>query len=348
MTNNYPLIFIPETFKDYKDHSPTINEFAELYGMKLPEQDKFIYEPKEPSKTKLVNKDEVYLKENTGCLPILLLFGLPILFFYYTFSHGWNPKFFLGIGLIEVIFIPINFGIKNNLVSENLSNEEYEKLLDEYQIEYLKYKYKLTTYEKNKLLYNSEMKAICALYENNIVEAKQKIYHKKIHPYCEPILRTENKTRGKYDRHFADILKRCYPNSIVSLDLEPSGSIGWYQPDIVFTDKETNLSIDIEIDEPYVLNSGKPIHCIGDDDDRNNYFLRENWVVLRFTERQIINHPDECCRLVFSIVQHVKFGIAVENKVPIESRWTFEAAGLMAKDNYRQKYFPDPKYIFFK
>jgi len=79
-----------------------------------------------------------------------------------------------------------------------------------------------------------------------------------------------------------NIIKEIYKDKIspfkrVTFD----GSV--YYPDICYTDKKSNLCIDIEIDEPYSL-SGEPTHYIESDNDlnRNNKFLSKDGQSLDF------------------------------------------------------------------
>jgi hypothetical protein len=78
-----------------------------------------------------------------------------------------------------------------------------------------------------------------------------------------------------------------------------------YTPDFAYVDHENNrISIDIEIDEPYTPrqypnNSPlKTTHCIGQDDNRNYFFQERDWYVIRFSERQILIHPESCCKVI--------------------------------------------------
>lgn len=78
----------------------------------------------------------------------------------------------------------------------------------------------------------------------------------------------------------------------------------WYYPDFIYHDS-SGLCIDIEIDEPYALESRKPIHCQGQDDYRNAFFLRKQWVVVRFTEQQVMKHPLLCCQELAALIFHL-------------------------------------------
>ncbi len=126
-----------------------------------------------------------------------------------------------------------------------------------------------------------------------------------------------------------------------------------YQPDFIYHDSLINLYVDIEIDEPYVMQSGKPIHYrIGDesiDDYRNNYFNYHRWVVIRFAEEQIIRFPKECCKYISDVISdkfiiHSSFddfnGIGRLKRV---KQWTEEEAKDLYNNNFRQNLISNSK-----
>jgi hypothetical protein len=81
-----------------------------------------------------------------------------------------------------------------------------------------------------------------------------------------------------------------------------------FEPDIAIIDKKfnSNLRIDIEIDEPYAGISRQPTHCIGEDIYRDNYFKDRGWIVIRFSEYQV--HLSESSSLKF-IAETIKAAI---------------------------------------
>ena len=135
---------------------------------------------------------------------------------------------------------------------------------------------------------------------------------------------------------------------------------GWYYPDIVLQIFELNTFdpsgshskewrwVDIEIDEPYDLQDKNAIHYIGCSDEvRNDYFLSEEWFVLRLSEKNIINNLDKCVELIrcfagalHSPALHHK---SLEKVIQIQQsishpQWTLEEAKLMAIRNERELY----------
>jgi very-short-patch-repair endonuclease len=81
---------------------------------------------------------------------------------------------------------------------------------------------------------------------------------------------------------------------------------GYYYPDIILFDKRTNVVVDIEIDEPYSLNDKVPIHFDNEDMERDMYFTDLGFLVVRFSENQVFNYPEEC----YKVLKNCIIGIA--------------------------------------
>jgi hypothetical protein len=113
-----------------------------------------------------------------------------------------------------------------------------------------------------------------------------------------------------------------------------------YNPDFTFICKETGLHIDIEIDEPYALKDKTAIHYIGgSDDERNQFFLDNNWCIIRFTEKQVIQQTEECINTIKSIHECLlnQKEYYYSELIP-EPRWTYEEAFIMQGKGYREGY----------
>ena len=93
------------------------------------------------------------------------------------------------------------------------------------------------------------------------------------------------------------------------------------------------------IDEPYVLNTGMPIHCIGQDDFRDEYFAQNGFPVLRFSEEQIIKNPGGCIETINTTILFLKDEINDWNiSVFRDKKWDEEEAGRMAESYFRESY----------
>ena len=119
-----------------------------------------------------------------------------------------------------------------------------------------------------------------------------------------------------------------------------------YSPDFVYIDRAVNLYIDIEIDEPYAFNSKVPTHFVGasKDANRNNFFLNKNWLVIRFSEEQVVRYPQSCCKAIAKVIANIlgdnlylsQFAMVADLE-PMK-QWTESEAVYMADRNYRQTY----------
>ena len=108
-----------------------------------------------------------------------------------------------------------------------------------------------------------------------------------------------------------------------------------YYPDFVYHD-ETGLYLAIEVDEPYDEKNDKPMHCVGTDDDRNNFFVENRWAVIRFSEEQVIKWPELCCKEIALAVYEInRMEYTVKDYVatlPRQKKWTeYEAKALTSK-----------------
>lgn len=123
--------------------------------------------------------------------------------------------------------------------------------------------------------------------------------------------------------------------------LQIGGEFSTYYPDIVYLDPDIKLSIDIEIDEPYVSHSGEPIHYGDKDKKRNDDFLNESWIVIRFAEEQVVKQPEDCSTLIQDLIKRIKSGTEEIELKNIESinRWDKVKAIELAKNKSRNELY---------
>ncbi len=142
--------------------------------------------------------------------------------------------------------------------------------------------------------------------------------------------------KGKSELMFLRVLLKFFSENIrtnIATESYPQ-----FYPDFVYICQDTGLCLDIEIDEPYDYESKIPIHYKGGkDEQRNKYFLANNWLVIRFTEKQVLNFPEECCKFIRNIVECIKSNKTynIPNSIEKEKRWTYEESLLMIEDNLR-------------
>ncbi|HEY9639040.1 MAG TPA: hypothetical protein V6C57_01075, partial [Coleofasciculaceae cyanobacterium] len=79
---------------------------------------------------------------------------------------------------------------------------------------------------------------------------------------------------------------------------------------------------------------------------RNQYFLDAGWIVIRFSEQQVIASPASCCKTIASTIATLTGNsslMAPFRQIPTlkpTKRWTAEEAAAMAAIAYREQYLP--------
>jgi hypothetical protein len=125
-----------------------------------------------------------------------------------------------------------------------------------------------------------------------------------------------------------------------------------YTADFILIHQATGLAIDIEIDEPYDGKTGKPHHCVdrNKDNQRNRFFLERNWVVIRFSELQVVKYPDGCCKAIARVICQITGDYRslvklqnVKDSLP-HQQWKFKQAVYMAKAKFRNSYLKNNFY----
>lgn len=157
---------------------------------------------------------------------------------------------------------------------------------------------------------------------------------------------------GASEEAFRKVLERFFPERVsTQLRLPIPNWDGAYSTDFTISFPEIGVWIDVEIDEPYDYKSSLPTHCADDERDRNrnSFFLKNNWIVVRFSEEQVVRHPESCCKEIASVIQVVtgmtmysQFLATAPTLMPMPM-WTQRQAKKMAKAKSRDKYLKLPK-----
>jgi hypothetical protein len=150
--------------------------------------------------------------------------------------------------------------------------------------------------------------------------------------------------RGEAEALFGNHLSRYFPGKIhKGLTLKIPDFDYLYTPDFAYIDKELNLYIDIEIDEPYVYPTGAPTHFVGawKDSNRNRFFLAKQGIVIRFSEEQVICYPQSCCKTIVQVIAQVTENNSILNQfasftdLQLMKQWTEAEAIDMATKRVR-------------
>ena len=125
-----------------------------------------------------------------------------------------------------------------------------------------------------------------------------------------------------------------------------------YEPDLAYIDEQRGIYIDIENDEPYSMGKRVPTHYIGNDDERNRNITSAGWIVLRFSEQQVIDTPSRVARTVMDVVRSIAPDVempkCLRDVLPVEPdpRWDYDTARSRAKSRYRDSYMD--KHLIFR
>jgi hypothetical protein len=163
-----------------------------------------------------------------------------------------------------------------------------------------------------------------------------------------------NPSVGILESKFGELLKakfndKIFTNRIVEINNDGHN----YVPDFVFHDSVTNIHIDIEIDEPYVLKTGKPTHYLyktrngqrSIDLNRDLWFTKRGWFVLRFCEQQILKNPEDCIVLIenlfYSLRKLISQNVLIFSPSKVENikPWTIIDSMSLFKNKYRERLY---------
>lgn len=118
-----------------------------------------------------------------------------------------------------------------------------------------------------------------------------------------------------------------------------------YEPDIVLFDKNLNLYIDIEIDEPYDGYYRYPTHYINPEDEskqddiRDLFFTESGWIVIRFTEKQVHCQAYECIDYIKKVLDSIYNKLfSNDSMCQQENQWDYNQSIQWQKSYYREKY----------
>lgn len=118
-----------------------------------------------------------------------------------------------------------------------------------------------------------------------------------------------------------------------------------YSLDILFMEKKNKLIIDIEIDEPYEKELGKPVHYIENDLDyiRDKFMIEKGINVIRFSEKQVISNINICYLIIDYFIKSLtdfKNESALKhwcNKIS-EPKWSKNQSELLFQNRARDIY----------
>ncbi len=148
--------------------------------------------------------------------------------------------------------------------------------------------------------------------------------------------------KGRMELFFLEKL-HDYFGERISIDVIPNKQKNSYQPDYLLICEKTDFHLAIEIDEPYSVENGKPIHHDRSNDKKRNVFFEKiNWGIIRFSEKQIVENHNECCSFINDVLQCIQNKQRIfSHKVKPDRKWSYEESLIMSNNNYRNTYLPN-------
>ncbi|MBG6112227.1 hypothetical protein IWX84_003130 [Flavobacterium sp. CG_9.10] len=288
--------------------------------------------PKRPQKWKSIN-----VERNSS---FLIIFSLGMTFLIFFIINSNSSLEFALISLVSILlFLIIGFasGIFKRSYTEikELEPEEFKILTNRFyeDVETIKtiVEQDFKNYEKEKI----------KLADVHRLKVENDFFLKSLEPQYLSRKKTKAFTKGKSENFFLSILYKNFGNQ-VTVDVVPDIGKNPFQPDFLIICSQTNFHLIIEIDEPYSVENGLPIHHErSTDSSRNDFFKEINWGIIRFSEKQIIQNTNECCDLIINVLEALRTKQKkVINNVQLDKKWTYEEAIIMCNDNYRNDYLP--------
>jgi Protein of unknown function (DUF559) len=159
--------------------------------------------------------------------------------------------------------------------------------------------------------------------------------------------KTSSAQVGVSEKRFLEQMEQHFPGYKISFGhvYLPEGYNHPYSADIEII-LPCGLRIQVEVDEPYVGKSREPHHCWDNDKDtkRDRYFTKIGWIIIRFSEKQIVTDPNGCCGAIATLIFQLTRDVAVRETAKLaktlkpDPQWTAQQSAMMEKLKTREKY----------
>lgn len=263
-----------------------------------------------------------YQRSNITPITLLLFWSLAICF---VFALSAFSKFFLlaGFGLIFFALTQMrSYFLKSK--NEAPISDSYFKALEDYARKEAEYKTAIAITRSPEAVQEYQYQGLLKVLSRTKAEDGQQPDF-----VLTPI-----------EQQFFEILNRYFPNKIYPKLFFNSTNLPTYILDFAYIDSALNLRIDIEIDEPYDVDTGKPTHYLRafSDETWNEFLLSKGWIVMRFSVGQVMQEPTSCCKAIAQEIYNllgdpaiIAAFDAVPDLQPLE-RWTERQAYRMAEE----------------
>ena len=226
-----------------------------------------------------------------------------------------------------------------NDTEKRLLTEEFHKEIDAYNIAYNLWSRKIHEFNNNRSIKETYLYDKLQLTATSLRESILR---------RSTILTQNMPKEGTAEEYFFNLLRNLNDYTVYrTIKFEV------FYPDFILLHKESNIFIDIEIDEPYSYQDRLPIHYDDIDENRNNYFTDNGFFVIRFSEDQIVYNTKMCINVIEDCINSVKrsfneydfFRNSKSYNVIKCKAWNYEEAFNMAFNNSRKNIVDDIRKI---
>lgn len=301
---SYPIVLTPDSIQDAKSKIPPLPEFT-------------LAQPSSPGpKPEILRKQTIATQSAIAVIPGVIAASQP-------------KTRTVGFGLMAAALIAIAIQSWRKVTQNQQRKATHQQ-----------FHHEMAIYQEESRRHELEQ-------EQAIVEFQMKIILQILAQSSPPDGSGSRARRGWSEATFREHLEQFFPGKIRTGEtIYRVGTRRYpYTPDFVYFDSNTGLHVDIEIDEPYAYRNRKPTHYIGHEKDetRNQVILGRGWLVIRFSEEQVVRWPESCCKTIAdAIADVIGYDISedFQNVPDLErrSRWTKEEAIAMAERASRQEY----------
>ncbi len=297
-----------------------------------------------PPAPQLINFQRFMIRSAIATTISLVLGGMISLF---------NPSLGVGLGIFFLL-TSLSFVFLQALGEKQSFSQrqrQYEQLQQSYLPQFEAYCQQLAQYEQTKETYPHALETYQAALSQWQQEIQQfrEILAKKLQnaqPYQElaKILK-----KSFAEQRFAVVLNNYFPSHIktgIKVPYLKDETEDPYLPDFAYVDEEINLYIDIEIDEPYAYQTREPTNYQGleTEEQRDKFFLENLWLIIRFSEEQVVRYPKSCCKVIAEVIKQITGDDTILSQLTNEpdlspiDRWDYEEAVIMVQQDYRKTY----------
>lgn len=148
-----------------------------------------------------------------------------------------------------------------------------------------------------------------------------------------------------WETQFLNRLAHYFGDKISTRSFLSMGGLSPYVTDFAYSDRAVNLRVDIEIDQPFHPENFTPTHYQRNIQDQawNDFFLSQGWCVLRFSQAQVQQFPDSCCKALATLIHQIFEDASILAPfesiadLPSQPRWTEQEARELAMARQTQR-----------